>query len=354
MAPNLFLLAKKAVSPWKWCSFQTKSKLDRPHLYFGREPVTGIYAVSTGRRYLVAIKPKRKPDVDGIFQTTRNNSLWRKSEPAKKNITRTGEITEYTQSTELYDENAKTIVKVTVTELPRDASPSSTTSTISRTSTHTPSNKYCTSTKCSWSTCKKSPIVPIDKPVNSIDYIMNNTGVLPHQKSPFGKDCHRYLRQSRSPTRSAKPEISQIDLNGYRFLAKPLQVEYNNILSRWMFSCEVKARTMSAPMCRSLTCMETDMRVCGKTVYRDLFVLDDGVSWVVGNAKRKTPYKDGEFLFKIDMVVDEWGLPRRQTMQEVEESRVLLEKRWRMFIVFDEQDESAALLRYLDMPFMDV
>ncbi|KAH7419285.1 hypothetical protein BKA64DRAFT_12988 [Cadophora sp. MPI-SDFR-AT-0126] len=350
MAPNLFLLAKKAVSPWTWCSFQLKSESDRPHLFFCREPITGIYAISPrGKRYLVAMKPKRNPDVDGIFQKTRN-SICGESELAKKVTTPTSETTEYIKSTELYDENAKTIVKVTVTELPRDVSPSSTTTT----STHTSPNTHCTSTSSSCSPCKKSPVVPTDKPVNTVDYIMNNTGVLPHQKSPFGKESHRYLRQSRSPTRSAKTKISQIDLNGYRFLKKPVQVEYNNILGRWMFCSEVKARTVSAPMYRSITCMESDMRVCGKPVYRDLFALDDGVPWVVGNAKRKDPYKDGEFLFTMDMVDDEWALPRRQRMQEVEESRALLEKRRGMFMVFDEQDESVALLRYLDLPFVDV
>ena len=58
---------------------------------------------------------------------------------------------------------------------------------------------------------------------------MNKTGVLPHQMSPFGKDCHRYLRQTRSATQSTRTGISQIDINGYRFLARPPRVEYNNI-----------------------------------------------------------------------------------------------------------------------------
>lgn len=87
MAPNLFLLAKKAVSPWKWCSFQTKPTSNSHRLYFGKEPVAGIYALTSKRyHYLVAIKPKRKPDVHGIFRTTRNNSMCDKSELAKNNV----------------------------------------------------------------------------------------------------------------------------------------------------------------------------------------------------------------------------------------------------------------------------
>ncbi|KAK0128609.1 hypothetical protein ONS95_000571 [Cadophora gregata] len=355
MAPNLFLLAKKAVSPWKWCSSESNSSPDRPHLYFGREPITGIYAVSSkGNRYLVAIRPKRKPDVDGIFQTTRNNSVGGKRDLAKSHVASNTMTTEYIQSTELYNERAKTIVQVTVTELPRAVSPSSTTSTRSRTSTHKSEIQYSTYTESSYSTCSKNPIVSCDKSVNSKDFVMNNTGVLPHQKSPFGKDCHRYKRQSQSPIRSARTKIGQIDLNGYRFLARPLLVEHNNILGRWMFSSEVKARTMSAPMCKSVTCMETDMRHCGKTVQRELFVLDDGVSWVIGNGKRKTPYRGGEFLFKLDMIDDELGLPRRQTVQEVEESGHMLAERHGNFIVGDDDVDYAALLRYLDMPTMDI
>lgn len=87
MAPNIFLLAKKAVSPWKWCSFETKSTSNSNRLYFAKKPVAGIYAVtSKGYHYLVAIKPKRKPDVHGIFRTARNKSMCDKSELAKNNV----------------------------------------------------------------------------------------------------------------------------------------------------------------------------------------------------------------------------------------------------------------------------
>ncbi|KAL5329006.1 hypothetical protein ACEPPN_002515 [Leptodophora sp. 'Broadleaf-Isolate-01'] len=229
------------------------------------------------------------------------------------------QTTIYLQPAKEDDDTAKTgTIQVTATEKSRDSSPFSIASTTtSQLSTNTTTPRTSISTNSSWSTCKGSPIVPINKPANSVDFILNDTGALPHQESPFGKDSHRYLRQARSPTRSSTTRISQIDLNGYRFLAKPLQVEFNNILGRWMFSSEIKTRSIVAPMCKSLKCMEADMSVCDKTVNLD----------------------------------EKMECMRRQTVEEIKESRVLLEERQGKILVFEEEEEYVPLLTYLGVDF---
>ncbi|KAH9216888.1 hypothetical protein DL95DRAFT_495197 [Leptodontidium sp. 2 PMI_412] len=273
-----------------------------------------------------------------------------KSELAKINNTPIANTTIYLQPAKEDDDTPKTgTIQVTATEKSRDSSPFSIASTTtSQLSTNTTTPRTSISTNSSWSTCKGSPIVPINKPTNSVDFILNDTGALPHQESPFGKDSHRYLRQAHSPTRSSTTRISQIDLNGYRFLAKPLQVEFNNILGRWMFSSEIKTRSIVAPMCKSLKCMEADMSVCDKTVNREMFCLDDGISWVVGGAKRKKLYVDGEYLFIVD---EKMECMRRQTVEEIKESRVLLEERQGKILVFEEEEEYVPLLTYLGVDF---
>ncbi|KAG4436152.1 hypothetical protein IFR05_008356 [Cadophora sp. M221] len=353
MAPNLFLIAKKAISPWKWCSLQqTTSKLDKTQIYFGREPIKGIYIISPkGKRYLVAIRPNRNTDVDRIFRMTKNiPKCDEKRELAKINNTPIANTTVYLQSTEKNDDSTKTgTIQVTVTEKSRNSLPFSIASTTSsQTSTQTTTSRLSISTNSSWSTCNKSPIVSVGKRVNTVAFILNNTGALPHQKSPFGKDCHRYLRQACSRTGSSTTKICQIDLNGYRFLAKSLQVEFNNILGRWMFGSEIKTRTIVSPMCKSLKCLETDMSVCDKTVDREMFCLDDGISWVVGGAKRKETYVDGECMYMVD---EKMECMRRQTVGEVRDSRELLEERLGKVLVFEGKEEYVPLLKYLGVDF---
>lgn len=106
---------------------------------------------------------------------------------------------------------------------------------------------------------------------------------------------------------------------------------------------------MNAHICKSITCMEVDMKVCGDYVYRDLFALDDGISWVVGNLKRKSPYKSGEFLFKIDIVDKERAIARRQTIKEAAENTVLLKKRVATSSATGGEEDYVKLLRYLDL-----
>ena len=96
------------------------------------------------------------------------------------------------------------------------------------------------------------------------------------------------------------------------------------------------------------------MKVCGGYVYRDLFALDDGVSWVVGNPRRKTPYKSGELLFKIDIVDKERAIARRQTFKEAEENTFLLKKRVATSLATGEEEDYVKLLRYLDLTVVEI
>ncbi|KAL2075605.1 hypothetical protein VTL71DRAFT_548 [Oculimacula yallundae] len=305
MAPNLFLCVKKTVTPWTWCSPRVTSNSGRMYLYSGNEPVEGLYAISPrGKRYLVAVMPNGDKDVDNIFQTANNNSKGDKSEKVgfgKANVTQITDMTLPLQRAKRYDERSNA--------------------------------KYS-----SCLACTRTNIMQADKAMSSIKFILNNT-----ISSPVAKHCNHKIQQA--STQSSPITPNQQDRNGYRFLAKHLQIEYNTILGRWMFSSEIRMRSIVAPMCRSLTCMETDMSVCGKTKDRKLFCLDDGVSWVVGNAKRKELYKDGEFLFVVD---EKTGVVRRQTVSEVKRSRERIRRRMGKILALDAEGEYVPLLRYLE------
>ncbi|KAH7342742.1 hypothetical protein BKA65DRAFT_504680 [Rhexocercosporidium sp. MPI-PUGE-AT-0058] len=387
MAPNLFLFAKTAVSPWKWCLVQQPaSKLDKTQLYFGREPIKGIYAISSrGKRYLVAIKPNCNVDVGRIFMRRNIPACDERSELAKINnipiqnvsvddqpqhlpspsasalfryqkliVTHILQTTVYLQSTQKAEDGTRTgTLQVTVTEKPRDSSPSSTiasttSQTCSQTVVTTPRTVINTNSSSSSSICNKSPIIPVNKPINSVEFILKTTGALPRLKSSFGKDSHRFRRQARSLMRSSTTRISQIDLNGYRFLAKPLQVEFNDIVGRWMFSSEIRTRSIVAPVCKSMRCMKRDVSACSKSLGREMFCLDDGISWVVGGARRKAAYREGQCLFMVDWKMD---CMRRQNVQELRESEKLLEEICGKVLVSEQEEEYVPLLRYLGVEF---
>ncbi|KAH6680545.1 hypothetical protein B0J14DRAFT_557893 [Halenospora varia] len=65
MSPNLFLVAKRATTPWTWHQFHEK----KTKLHFAKDPVPGIYATThDGKRYLVAIKPSNQNAIDAVFR----------------------------------------------------------------------------------------------------------------------------------------------------------------------------------------------------------------------------------------------------------------------------------------------
>jgi hypothetical protein len=66
MSPNLLTLAKKPFTPWIWDKFH--QTIRKPELFFAQEPVPGIYTNNEEQRFLVAIKPNGKGDLDSVFR----------------------------------------------------------------------------------------------------------------------------------------------------------------------------------------------------------------------------------------------------------------------------------------------
>jgi hypothetical protein len=80
--------------------------------------------------------------------------------------------------------------------------------------------------------------------------------------------------------RNTEHHLSPIDLAGYKFLAKPLRIEYSNILSSWRFSDEIAARKMTVRGCTDYSCRGKGD--CGHdTVKRKWIGLDDASTWVM-------------------------------------------------------------------------
>jgi len=250
-------------------------------LYFSRQPVPGIYAKTKhNKRYLVALKGNSKKDTENIFIHNKEanydldnlKELDKVLTPAQmKEIHFTNRIsTESSASgSSDWDKNGR----YDDWSWEKDGRPIVTTLI----SVNRP--RSCNSSKVS--------IISANRPVHSPSYILNGTGgPCLHQKSPFRKQ-HRNKR-SMSPShlrishgRSYHEKVNQIDINGYRFLRKPLEIEYCDILGRWIFSEELKMRTVKVEMCKRVDCIEKDPRTCGKMFKRELLCLDDCVSWVL-------------------------------------------------------------------------
>jgi hypothetical protein len=142
--------------------------------------------------------------------------------------------------------------------------------------------------------------------------------------------------------------LEQIDIIGYQFLAKPLEVEFNGILKRWMFCFEVKERSGFSLMCADFYCMKKGPMTCGKLVWRKLFMLDDGETYVVVTSRRRwrRSKKDGsDILYCVD---EESEMIRKQTVKEVKLSRRNLENANPRFLTNDDSADYLPVVRYLN------
>ena len=114
-----------------------------------------------------------------------------------------------------------------------------------------------------------------------------------------------------------------------------------------MFSSEVCARKTVTEMC-----METDPRVCGNTVRRQLFALDDGLSWIVvgdvrhGRTRKSLMPRMGkdEMLYCID---ESTGWLRSQNVLEIGLSRWRLANVKKKVLMDDDEADYMAVMRYL-------
>ncbi|EKD19917.1 uncharacterized protein L3040_002402 [Drepanopeziza brunnea f. sp. 'multigermtubi'] len=359
MAPNVLLAAKKATCPWEWRIFSSKDQPGKhQRLYFGQQPIKGIYSVAANNKhYLVAIKPNRSPDVDGIFRkNTRKNICQRtpfvdsNTKSGNEGAVTPGQETATEARSMTYDGNSKASEISIKSRLTESANGDSKTS-----------NSTKSSTSISF---VQSPVVQPNKEIHTVEYTLNKKGTFPHQKSPSSKETKGYRRRFMSPPLAtiAKPNsqknnttrkttgVQKIDLNGYRFLAKPLEIEFNAITNRLMFRAEVEARKAVGLLCRTTKCecQGKGGATCGNTVRKEMFVLDDSLSWIVLERERKHPYKEGEALYMID----EYGEGMmRQSAREARCSEIRIQMMKGKFVVAEDEDRYALLLKYLGLEF---
>jgi hypothetical protein len=356
-------------------------------MHFSSEPAPGIYAATAKtNRYLVAIRPNGKKDTEHIFQEPKTNT--RRMEALKSVTTFTSisvsalppgspfELSlDQSKSQSRYGSEyatTKTEVTTTVTEIhgsctsletattkrPTGKGNSDTGSTerlsgpSSSISLNTGIDSKQTTTSSTTYRSTKSCICPPGKVIHSVDYILKNDGHLPHQQSTWSRQNLNQNTRSISFLKfKSKDEprgLEQIDIIGYRFLNKPLEVEFNRVLKRWMFCSEVKERSVVSLMCADLCCMEKDPMICGKPVWRKVFALDDGESYVVaaGHLGWKRFVKDGSgILYCVD---EESEIIRGQTVKEVELSRRNLGKAKPRFLVNDDAANYMPVVRYLE------
>lgn len=405
MAPNLLLAAKRAVSPWEWYNFSSKDQTTKhPKLYFGKEPIKGIYSLApNNKRYLVAIKPNGKPDVDGIFRSGRCVQDARLIDAKSSAIFQTGLEEKTGAVTHAFDKNTtstnyhsiphdndaqhrRTTTTTTIVEVMSDSSrPTSTIfsdSGSSTTTTNIDSSSNPSSRRSSMQRVK-SAIVSQDREIHRVGFIFNQHGTMPHQKSPFLRETQEYRRRAGSrlsaatrfrwttmttPARDASTGtattagLDLIDVNGYRFLARPLEVAHCAVTGRCMFRAEIEARTATGPVCTGPGCGCAEQRgtaTCRRTGRREMFVLDDSVSWVVaGGTRRKSAYAEGELLYMVD---EQGEGMRRQSARETRSSETRVRRMRGRFVVCNvdgDEDEDdggvkgrdegfASVLRYL-------
>jgi hypothetical protein len=169
--------------------------------------------------------------------------------------------------------------------------------------------------------------------------------VLPHQKSPFRN--HLITKHSNyfSPLLNCvgyhgESRIQEVDINGFKRLARPLRIEFCSITNRWMFTSEIKSRTARVLMCRDITCMRRRHEDCERNYGRKMFVLDDGYSWVeIGRFGREKM----DVLFTVDETTE---CMRRQSKAETKVSNWLLEREKGRVLEYDEEARYMSLVRY--------
>ncbi|PMD39123.1 hypothetical protein L207DRAFT_513608 [Hyaloscypha variabilis F] len=114
-----------------------------------------------------------------------------------------------------------------------------------------------------------------------------------------------------------------------------------------MLSSEIKTRTETVLVCKDSSCMRRRHEGCEKEVWREMFVLDDGYSWVqvekFGKGKRN-------ILYRVD---DETQSMRRQSTEEMKVSMWYLEREKGRFLEYDERAEYMSLVRYIQKVKVD-
>ena len=278
MSPNLMLIATNACHPFCW----KPSKSNNNGLYYSTLPVPGIYSEnSRGARYLVALKPNSKKDVENIFRHSPANSRANSfnnifaqatNKKTTMKISKPADINSGDDVDDEIDRNpgvpyANNRWSSSVSSLEYSASeyscgsiPRPPPNSIATIGTETPFSGN--SSTVTFSEPMKFPHEPTHQDRN---------------RQPADKINLKFWKSSND----TKSHFSQIDVVGYMFLSKPLKIEYNNILSSWRFSEEIKARKMTITGCKDYDCQ--DKNDCKKDVKLEFMLLDDAQTGVLVN-----------------------------------------------------------------------
>lgn len=100
----------------------------------------------------------------------------------------------------------------------------------------------------------------------------------PHTTTFQPKPLNRKEKNKSIPIPNNNEQISAIDLPGYAFLAKPLEITHSALHNRWFLKSELDQRTLYRNMCAAYNCDCEDY--CQGMELRRWKLLDDGYSWV--------------------------------------------------------------------------
>ena len=293
-------------------------------LYFSKVPVPGIYSIMPNKkRYLVALKPIRKVDSEGIFSA-------HSEEYISKSYTPTSYVS--------YANAPKFLVRRLTSQQPREGFPAlfesvTSSSSSSNTDVSTSSNSsnitnISTSSKASNNTLSSSVSSLIS--TRSIKFVDSKTSpqqeILHHTSSKHSKLDNNHhntvsktlISSTLSHNKGAK--LQKCDINGYKPLHKPLRIELCRMLDRWMFKSEIEERQLNTMVC---ACDHKDPRKCKKGVWRDFLALDDAFSWVMVGKKEEKKGENERVLYCLDVVTD---CMRKQDQVEVGRSSKVLSK----------------------------
>lgn len=175
--------------------------------------------------------------------------------------------------------------------------------------------------------------------------INRTNGALPHQKSLFRNHLITKHNNCFSPLLNCvgyhgESRIQELDINGFKRLARPLRIEFCSITKRWMFTSEIKSRTVNVRMCRDITCMRRSHEDCERNMGRKMFVLDDGYSWVeIGRFGKEKM----DVLFTVDQKTE---CMRRQSKEEMKVSNWYLGREKGRVLECDEEAKYMSVVRY--------
>ena len=147
--------------------------------------------------------------------------------------------------------------------------------------------------------------------------------------------------------------VRSIDTVGFRYLIRPLQVEFSPYLQRWVFTAELQKRTAIANICVGAQCTHRTDESCEKNKAAKQFTcLDDGRTWLLTGdvakngsvKKRKRAVRDTSPLYTIMggetmRMLDDNESERKRQILETCEGRFL---RWK-----NEPKEYARAIKYV-------